>query len=296
MTDEITSRTSGLLGEKSVSIMPKIVKKGETLTPVTPDTVIYANEAGSVESTLKELQELSDKIEVTLDGFIDTFDTIKKEQLLHYMGNTARNLDKITTELAHSKTVDHIISATKNIDEAARMINQPKKLAQIIDNFAHSSVCVNNIFTRVEKGEGSIGRLLMRDDFYLKMSSLLSKAEVILNDINHYGVLFHLDKGWQRLRARRLNLLNTLRTPQEFRNYFNDEIDSISVTLERVAMVIEEVESLPCQALWEDPQYVKVYAELLRRVASLEEYLKMYNQQVVDHEVSLTEFNYQCEG
>jgi phospholipid/cholesterol/gamma-HCH transport system substrate-binding protein len=276
--------------------MPKIVKKGETLTPVTPDTVIYANEAGSVESTLKELQELSDKIEVTLDGFIDTFDTIKKEQLLHYMGNTARNLDKITTELAHSKTVDHIISATKNIDEAARMINQPKKLAQIIDNFAHSSVCVNNIFTRVEKGEGSIGRLLMRDDFYLKMSSLLSKAEVILNDINHYGVLFHLDKGWQRLRARRLNLLNTLRTPQEFRNYFNDEIDSISVTLERVAMVIEEVESLPCQALWEDPQYVKVYAELLRRVASLEEYLKMYNQQVVDHEVSLTEFNYQCEG
>ena len=58
--------------------------------------------------------------------------------------------------------------------------------------------------------------------------------------------------------------------------------------------MIEEVEALPCHSLWQDPGYIKVYAELLRRVAMLEEYLQMYNQQVVEYPVEATEFINSC--
>lgn len=41
------------------------------------------------------------------------------------------------------------------------------------------------------KGEGTLGRLLEQDDLYLRMNTLMS-------DLNNYGLLFHLNKSWQR--------------------------------------------------------------------------------------------------
>lgn len=279
-TDEITSRTSGLLGEKSVAITPQPVKKGEKKILVS-NQVIYANETGSVESTLKEFKSLSDKIEITLDGFNDAFDQLKKQNFWENIGNTARNLDDITATLNQPEKLNNIMdnfhASSKDFAEASRTFNK-------------TSRSLNTVMTNVQRGEGSVGKILVKDDFYLRLSSIMSKAEVVLNDVNHYGILFHLDKGWQRLRARRLNLLQKLSTPVEFRNYFNDELDSITTSLERVSDVIEEVDSLPCQSLWQSQGYIKVYGELLRRVAMLEEYLQMYNQQVMECPVLETEF------
>lgn len=315
--DEITSRTSGLLGEKSVSILPLPPKKGEPQILVT-DQIIYANESGSVESTLKEFKTLSAKVEITLNGFIKAFDELDKNNAWENLGIAVKNLkeissginetkswealneairkiDAMATTLIESNSAERLSHAIANLEETSAAINQPEKLSQIINNISDLSGSARNIAAHIERGEGSLGKIIIRDDFNLKLASLMSKAEVALNDINHYGVLFHQDKGWQRLRARRLNLLNKLSTPQEFRNYFNDEIDSIATSLERVSMVIEEVDALPCNNLWEDPGYIKVYAELLRRVATLEEYLQMYNQQVMESQVGLTEFINNCE-
>lgn len=50
MTDEFTTRTSGLLGEKSVAIIPRPVPIGQKLIPVA-EQVIYATSVGNVEDT-----------------------------------------------------------------------------------------------------------------------------------------------------------------------------------------------------------------------------------------------------
>src|SRR5262245_49881377 len=62
-TDEISARTSGLLGEKSVSIQPHPPAKGQELRIVNDD-ILYAKETGSVEDTLKQFRNLGDKVEV----------------------------------------------------------------------------------------------------------------------------------------------------------------------------------------------------------------------------------------
>src|SRR5581483_903000 len=112
-----------------------------------------------------------------------------------------------------------------------------------------------------------------------------------------YGILFHSDKRWQRLRARRLNLLQKLQSPQEFRNYFNDEVNQISTSLSRVYMVLNEVGQDPYGGcLLYDQEYNKVFSELMRRVSMLEEEVKMYNAQVVEAQSHQTESNGTCPG
>lgn len=289
--DEITSRTSGLLGERSVAITP-MGKKGEKIVPVKGE-ILYATETGSVESTLKEFKTLSNKLDITLDGIIDALVKLREERVWENLGTTVESLAEIVIAMNQPEKIhaifDNADAMMQNLEETTTALNEPKKISETLDNLASFSSNFREITVNIQKGEGSLGSLLVKDEFYLRLSSLLSKGEVILNDVNHYGILFHLDKGWQRLRARRLNLLQTLSNAQEFRNYFNDELDKITTSLERVSMVIEKSSECCGWGLWESPEYIKVYAELLRRVAMVEEYMQMYNQQVVECVVEQTE-------
>jgi len=308
-TDVIESRTSGLLGEKSVAITPMPVGMGVRLIPVNGE-ILYAAESRSVETTLKEFKALSDKIELTLDGFIDVFNKLNEERVWENVGVAVDNLADISMTVNQpdklTSMVDNATSVLHNLEETTTALNEPQKIRASVDNVAsvtesmkdvvvkhieNISQNIDNMVVNIKNGEGSLGSFLTNDDLYLRLASLMSKGEVIFNDINHYGLLFHLDKGWQRLRARRLNLLATLCNPQEFRNYFNDELDLITTSLERVSLVLEKTsDDCSCIGLWQTPEYKKVYSELLRRVATLEESLQMYNQQVVDCEINNTEF------
>jgi phospholipid/cholesterol/gamma-HCH transport system substrate-binding protein len=128
----------------------------------------------------------------------------------------------------------------------------------------------------------------------------MSKLETVLDDINHYGLMFQSDKGWQRLRARRMNLLQKLCSPQEFRNYFNDEINQISTSLSRVYTVLNEIENDPCTCdVMQDKEFTKVFSDLMRRVSMLEEEVRMYNTQIMETQIHKTELGnpacYPCE-
>ena len=86
------------------------------------------------------------------------------------------------------------------MDDITATVNQKGKLADILDNldegsrnfadgftnFEKGSRNFRTVMANIQKGEGSLGKILVKDDFYLRISSLMSKAEVILNDVNHY--------------------------------------------------------------------------------------------------------------
>lgn len=326
-TDEILARTSGLLGEKSVEITPKAAKPGLPPRVVTSE-LIYANESGSVEETLKEFKDLSDKLEGALDSFKFALDELNRTNLWSKLSNTAQNLSDITTALNKpemwDQTLENVEVTSKNLNEITTTLNKPEKLHSTLENVEEASRNINSsskninsitttlnqpekwentlnnlekittssslITDSVSQGRGTLGSILMRDDLYLRTTSLMSKGETILDDIGHYGILFQNDKRWQRLRARRANLITSLSNPQEFRNYFNDELDEITSSLSRLSMVLQDTECCEdYQAFMDDAEFRKVFAELMRRVIMMEESLKLYNQQVVDRDVCETE-------
>lgn len=298
-TDEVSLRTSGLLGDKSVNITPLPPKKGQIVKPVSGNEIIYASEGGSVEDTLKEFRELSDKFEKALDGVITTLNDVKESRLVYNFSGTFANLKNITRSLNEPKKWHNILDNVESVTRSA--VNSWPKVDETLNNLSKASenahVITKNgieIVDTVRGGRGTFGKIVMTDDLYLQLSSILSKGETIMNDVNHYGVLFHLDKNWQRLRARRVNLLQKLCTPQEFRNFFNDEVDQISTALARVNMIIEESGSFECQqCLISNFEFSKVFSELLRRTEEIEENLKLYNTQLNDCRVKQTEF-YDC--
>jgi len=298
-SDEVSLRTSGLLGEKSVNITPLPPRSGVHLRLVN-DEVIFADETGTVEDTFKEIKKLSDKFDIALDSFIDTLNDIKKNQVWEKIAGTFGNLEEITTALNKPSDWEEMLDNFTTLSH--NLVNSWDTFDETLINIADTVVSAKEItdhgkviVAKVREGEGTVGKLLMTDDLYLRVTSILSKGETILNDVNHYGILFHLDKNWQRLRARRLNLLQKLCTPQQFRNYFNDEIDQISTSLSRVYMVLDKTgKNSMCPNLVRDYEFVKVFSELMRRVEDVEDQLKMYNTQLQDCNVQQTELRNCC--
>lgn len=284
-TDEISSRTSGLLGEKSVAIIPQPPHPGEALRIVN-DEILFAVEVGSVEEAIKGFKDLSGKFSTALDSINILFTQIQDEQVIRKVGLALQNINDITTALNQPEKLSQIVENVHTLSQEALKTWDvvDKTMAELAVSSRNIHLFTNDgkeIIAQVKQGKGTIGKLLMSDQLYLKLNSLLSKGETVMNDINHYGLLFNMDKGWQRLRSRRLNLLYTLSTPQQFRNFFNDEIDQINTSLTRVYSVIEQTQCDPSD-LFDNMEFQKVYSELLRRVTETEEALKMYNQQLVD--------------
>ncbi|MCB1119507.1 MAG: MCE family protein [Chlamydiia bacterium] len=279
-TDEVYLRTSGLLGEKTVAIVPMPPKPNQPLRLIT-DEILYAYEVGSVEDTMRDLKLVGDKLEEALGAITVAFEAMNEEKLWEKTARMVENIRSITASLNKpkqlSESVDEIHKLIKNVNETW------KKSDQFVDNLIAASDHVKQLTADTAKGKGTLGRLLATEDFYLRTTSVMSKMETLMDDINHYGILFHLDKGWQRIRARRMNLLHRLSTPQEFRNFFSDEVNQITTSLARVSQVMEKTNAqCPGSELLADPEFEKVFAELLRRVDGLEQSMKLYNTQLVE--------------
>ena len=76
-TDEIAVQTTGLLGEKSINIIPRPPKKGVTPVLITNEP-IYADSVDPIENAFEELGALSTKIADALDIFVDFFQKNKE--------------------------------------------------------------------------------------------------------------------------------------------------------------------------------------------------------------------------
>lgn len=288
-TDQISSKTSGLLGEKSVEISPEPAKPGEKVYLVN-DRILYANETGSVEETLKEFKQLSDKIEETLDSFKFAIDELNKNKFWDKLVTTAKNLQELTSGLNTPHNIENVTSFLRHIESVSDSLDKPDQWNNIMSriegatsSFEKSAKNLHLVTSEVRQGKGSLGPILMKDDLYLQIRSVLNKGETVMDDINHYGLLFQNDKRWQRQRARRVNLITRLSTPESFQNYFDDELNEISTSLARLSYILQDVECAPYYPYFmEDDCFRSAFAELLRRVKTMEESLELYNHQVVE--------------
>lgn len=266
-SDAIMLRTSGLLGERSVSIEPKHPGAGQTARLLTDKEVIFANEVGSFDELFEEVRLFTQKAGVVIDAIQEQVEEFKKQEIVKNLGAAMAHIEHITGALDRPRDWSELLTDVRQVFTTA------KQVANNLSTFSN----------RLYQGNGLISRLVNNEELYLHVQSLLSKADTMMDDINHYGILFHNDKGWQRLRARRMNLLQALRSPQQFHNFFNDEINNISTSLSRVSAILQSTYALCTPAcLLEDPGFAKVFADLLSRIGTLEENIKMYNQQLVD--------------
>ena len=290
-TDEVSLQTSGLLGEKSVAIIPKTPPQGVVPKLIT-NQPIYANSVDPIENTFNELNILADELGNAVKDIREWFNENKEEISLAIKG-FSNTMDEASTALAEFNeecVMKDIKEAFQNFSNVMCRAEDALEKMEQQNTFENFGVTMNHlkgasasieVFTRdIANGTGTIGKLIKDDDLYLRVTSLMSKADTLMNDINHYGLLFNNNKKWQRLRTQRANQLSSLETPQQFKNYFESEVDLINTAMSRLSMVVERSEQngIPMQG----EAFKKDFADLMRQVDALADNLRLYNQQLME--------------
>jgi phospholipid/cholesterol/gamma-HCH transport system substrate-binding protein len=299
-TDEIAIRTSGLMGERSVAILPKAPPKGKVPYLIS-NQIVYANSVDPLENTFAQITKVAMKMQDSLDSLEDWFDenrdpltaairsfdgamsraenalaAIDDENLVSAVKESATllsdNLRAIRSSLEDEQLLSKVTHLVENLDSTTTAFNQDG-----IDTLRN----LNRITSDIASGAGTVGRFVNSDDFYLRLSSLMGKAETMMNDINHYGILFQYDKSWQRNRTKRANLAKALESPTEFRSYFEGEVDNIQTALGRLSAVLERASGEPeRQKIVQSESFKRDFAALQRQIQSLFESVKLYNEEL----------------
>ena len=292
-TDEVTVQTSGLLGEKSIAIIPRAPPRGVKPTLITSNTPMYAESVEPLESALNELSELSDKVEETLDKVIAWIDQNGNE-----LGAAIRAFDDAMTEasitLAHvnkSHLVDDIKFGIQNFSTALRDVHHTieqmhedevfKNLGSTLKSAKRASSSVETAVHNLAEGKGTLGKLFMDKETYLRLTAILSKIDTLMNDVNHYGPFFNLNKEWQRTRMKQAAFLNALRSPESFHSYFTKEVDLINTSMSRLSMLVDKAqEREERERIFQSNPFKRDFAELMRRTKELHNTLQLYNEQL----------------
>ncbi len=252
--DEIIFATSGLLGEKSIAIVPKAAPPGAPLPVEVTNEVLFARSTDKLESTLNQFEQVAQTFGDTMDNFSN------------FLNTNAGDFNSLLTSItAAADEAQVFLSATRDQELVQRIGQSLDSLHQVAQQIANS--------------EGTLGRLINSDAFYLQISTLLCKVDTLLNDINNYGLLFQYDKGWQRTRTARMNQMRELCTPCDFYRYFDQEVCEVSVTLGRVGEMIRTMEcrDIPIQ----NECFAESFRELMAQVESLQNSLKLYTEMLL---------------
>ena len=267
-TDRFSIKTSGLLGERSIEITPVAPREGQILIRATPDDVLFACSTGSVEEAFDQIGRLSNTAQGVINKISDALDKLDDNKFWENMASGMDHFESLASALDQPELIEESIENLHDFSENLKLTGED--IVKSAEKVSHLTDLLDKIVIKVEAGEGTFGRLLGRDDLYLNVKAVVHKAETLVNDINHFGLLYQNDKKWQRLRARRANLMADLRNPQEFKAFFEEEVDSVALGLARLESVLDECPD-------NSEEFACLFRDLIRRVEGLDEQLKNYN-------------------
>lgn len=330
-TDEVTVHTTGLLGERTIAIIPKAVKKGQPSYPVT-DQVMYGKSGDPVEEMLTQITSIGNKAGETFDHLNEileqnkaeipvalkaikdaatqirgSFAMINSTHLVENVSEAVQSVQEASKQFHHlladlneKKVADSISRVSHNLVEITDALNQSGDLRSIVSNVKEITGTLHEklpcilqdckkitsnfaTFSEAMSPEGSIAKFFRSDEFYLQTTDIMSKINVLLNDVNNYGVLFHLNKTWQRERMIRMNLFSRLSCPESFKYYFDQEMSRITLSLSRIEMSLQKARcNRTSNALFKDKEFNATFSELINRLADIEETLQIYRQQFIE--------------
>lgn len=300
-TDEVSICTSGLMGERSVAILPKAAQPDQLLKKIS-DEILYASSTDPFETTVNQIGRLAAKAEKTIDSLDDWFTQYSPAigRAAASVGDVAYSMNNVLTSVDNQNLVasvkESIDLVSDNMRELRSAFSEDQlltRLSSLVNDLNEAIVIfssdgastlsnLNQITHDLAAGSGTLGRLLNGDDFYLRLNSLMSKSETLMNDINHYGLLFQYNKQWQKSRTKKATLANALESPKEFKEYFEREIDDISTSLGRISEVLDRADQgKEREEIMQNGAFQRDFVVLQRQVKALNDAILLFNQDLI---------------
>lgn len=296
-TDEVTVATQGLLGEKNVAIVPHMIVAEQKGHVITSKDVIYAQSSDLLESAVNEIAALSEKFEETLDKIIVWIDTYGDDLggAIQAVEQTVKEIGVTVKEINDQHLVEATKEATVNIGSTFGQADQILYQMREDDTFTNVSAIaahIEQITRQISLGKGTIGKLVESDGLYLQLNALMFKANLFLNDLNQYGVLYQYNKEWQRSHLKLIKEAERIENPKAFQAYMNQQVDQINSALCRMGLLTEKFNT---EQLVRCSEFRKNFAEFMQDLKSLLHEVEVVNQKIVEMQNNPPECQPQCQ-
>lgn len=216
--DEIVFASSGLLGEKSVAIIPKATPPGSPPSEEVTHDILYARSTDKLEETLNRFSQVAVTFGETMEGVNNFMVTNSCE-----FNKTLKSISSFMEDAKESAFIQKASNAANALATTFTEIDNQ----QLIKRMGMSLDKISEATDQITKGEGTLGRLIQSDAFYTQVSGTMNRLDTLLYDINQYGLLFQYDKGWQRRRGARRNQIKQLSTPCDIYQYLDSEVKDL---------------------------------------------------------------------
>lgn len=285
-TDLIEIRTSGLLGEKSIAIIPQDIQLAKNSKPIGNGGIIYSNSEDPLASTLKTVQNASEQIAKTM---LDVSNILQQNQsLIHSsmkaLSDTLEDVSEIVFQVRDLDVVGNFNEAILNIcnvtESANQLMNQARNM-QLLEKIDFSLTNITQITENIATGKGTLGKLVNDPGLYLKALSMFDRINQLVYDLNHFGLLFHRNRAWKELQEKRLEQIQELKTPEAFTQAFEKEMQQVEDSLNEVSKMIDAAE-MGEEEILESKAFKKSFLDLLYQVHHLQNLIDLYNQKLTD--------------
>ena len=202
----IEVKSDGLMGAKFVSIDPglntnKSIKDGDVvegtreldfteitpgIMPITQDLAVFTrrlkallgeNQKDDIRNTLSNVESLTNELDSILQdihSFVNDEDRKNIEEFFSNLNSASKSIKDLSS--------DKIANILNDIHGLTS--NNKDEIEAIIKNFSSSSKSLKDILDEVEKGNGSLGKLVKGDGLFDNMNGFITDLRNIIQDFN----------------------------------------------------------------------------------------------------------------
>jgi len=210
---KIEVKSEGLIGSKFISITPGFNQKDYILpgtiveglrefdfAEITPDIVPLTQDLSAFARQLKATlgEEERDKIRLTikniesftaeLDSFVHNYQNIISDKDRNNFQKTMKNLRDVTSELKEGIKIeidklDQMLNNFKAVtDKSEELSTTISELRKSSESFSSATHKLDMILTKMENGEGTLGKLVNKDTLHENINSLVSEVRALVKD------------------------------------------------------------------------------------------------------------------
>ena len=206
---KIEVKSEGIIGSKFISITPGYNRKDYILpgtiveglrvfdlTEITPDIVPMTQDLSAFARQLKAIlgKEEGDKIRLTIkniESFTAQLDSLISAKDRNNFQTTMKNLRDVTAELKEGVNneidkLDQMLNSFKAVtDKSDELSTTISELRKSSESFSSATQKLDMLLTKMENGEGTLGKLVNNDTLHENMNSLINEVRTLVQDFKN---------------------------------------------------------------------------------------------------------------
>lgn len=242
--DEIIYSSSGLLGKKSIAIIPKVPPPDAPPAQNITHDILYARSSDRLQQTLNQLSQVAEAFEETMEGLNEFFETNTDDFNIalqsvtcaaNELGTFAANANSANFIERAGQAADWLNTSLTTADALMRDIQERNFIERVGRSFDN----IHHVTGQISSGKGTLGQLINDNTLHLQVRALMCKFERLLNDINNYGLLFQYNKKWQRLREVRRKQQQCCSSEESFQDLYV-KVESLQSSIKRYTEMLKD--------------------------------------------------------